>query len=59
MPAQELLESNCNLDRKNPNAAVDEDDGTPRELIDRIIENERQILELMSEIRRTVLEADQ
>lgn len=49
--AAELLENGCNLDRKNPNAAVDIEHLPPECIVESIIEKERQILELMEEVR--------
>lgn len=49
--ACELLESGCNLDRKNPNAATDFQHLPPERLVEDIMAKERRILELMDEIR--------
>ncbi|MBX6364077.1 MAG: N-6 DNA methylase [Gemmatimonadetes bacterium] len=49
--ATELLESGCNLDRKNPNAAVDIEHLPPERIVESIIEKERRILELLEEVR--------
>jgi type I restriction enzyme M protein len=47
----ELLESGCNLDRKNPNAATDVEHLPPERLVENIIKKEQRILKLMGEIR--------
>lgn len=49
--AAELLESGCNLDRKNPNSAADFEHLPPERLVEDIIAKQRRILELMDEIR--------
>jgi type I restriction enzyme M protein len=49
--AQELLDSNCNLDRKNPNAKVDFEHLSPDQLADDILKKELRIAELMQEIK--------
>lgn len=49
--ARELLESGCNLDRKNPNAATEIEYRPPEEIVEEIIAKERRILELMQEIQ--------
>jgi type I restriction enzyme M protein len=54
VPAQTLLESKCNLDQRNPKVATSEANATPTELLDRIVEEERQILRLLEEIRAIV-----
>jgi type I restriction enzyme M protein len=59
VPAQDLLDANCNLDRKNPHAQTDEDTGSPGELVDRILANEHRILELMEEVRGVLAEFDE
>jgi type I restriction enzyme M protein len=50
-PAHLLLAANCNLDRRNPNLADDDEVASPGELVDRIVGNEQEILRLMDEIR--------
>jgi type I restriction enzyme M protein len=47
VPAQELLDNNCNLDRKNPRAKVDFEHLPPEQLADDILKKELRIAELM------------
>ncbi len=49
--AQELLNTNCNLDRKNPRAKVDFEHLPPEQLADDILKKELRIAELMQEIK--------
>jgi len=49
--AKELLDSNCNLDRKNPRAKVDVEQLPPEQLADDILKKELRIAELMQEIK--------
>jgi type I restriction enzyme M protein len=49
--AAELLETNCNLDRKNPRAKVSLDQLPPGQLVDAILKKELRIAELISEIK--------
>ena len=51
VPASELLENSCNLDRKNPNAKEDIAHLPPEQLVESILEKERKILEIVSGIR--------
>ena len=51
VPAKELLEDNCNLDRKNPRAKVDFEHLPPEQLADDILTKELRIAELMQEIK--------
>jgi type I restriction enzyme M protein len=51
VPAAELLANNCNLDRKNPRAAVDIAHLPPEELAASILRKERRIAEIMGNIR--------
>ncbi len=53
--AQDLLDANCNLDRKNPRAKVDFEHLPPDQLADDILKKELRIAELMQEIK-TALE---
>lgn len=50
-PAMELLEANCNLDRKNPRAKIDFEHLPPDQLADDILKKELRIAELMREIK--------
>jgi type I restriction enzyme M protein len=49
--ADELLSSNCNLDRKNPHSATDFEHLSPDLLAEEILRKEQRITELMVEIR--------
>ena len=49
--AKELLDANCNLDRKNPRAKVDFKHLPPEQLADDILKKELRIVELMQEIK--------
>lgn len=51
VPVEELLASNCNLDRKNPNAREDVAHLPPEQLVESIMAKERRILEIMDSIR--------
>jgi type I restriction enzyme M protein len=49
--AKELLDTGCNLDRKNPRAKVDFEHLPPEQLADDIFKKELRIAELMQEIK--------
>jgi type I restriction enzyme M protein len=49
--AKELLDANCNLDRRNPRAKVDFEHLPPEQLADDILKKELRIAELMREIK--------
>jgi type I restriction enzyme M protein len=49
--AKELLDANCNLDRKNPRAKVDFKHLPPEQLADDILKRELRIAALMQEIK--------
>ncbi|WP_421700654.1 type I restriction-modification system subunit M [Ancylobacter sp.] len=49
--AKDLLDSGCNLDRKNPRAKVDFEHLPPEQLADDILQKELRIAELMREIK--------
>lgn len=51
VPVKELLDANCNLDRKNPRARVDFEHLPPDQLADDILKKELRIAELMREIK--------
>jgi type I restriction enzyme M protein len=51
VPVKELLNANCNLDRKNPCAKVDFEHLPPDQLADDILKKELRIVELMREIK--------
>jgi len=54
VPASELLANGCNLDRKNPNAAVDFEHLPPEQLVDDILKKEQRILEIIAEIKAKI-----
>lgn len=49
--AKDLLDANCNLDRKNPRGKADFEHLPPEQLADDILKKELQIAELMREIK--------
>ncbi|MBO0698449.1 MAG: N-6 DNA methylase, partial [Zavarzinella sp.] len=51
VPAAELLDGNCNLDRKNPNAKTDYKHLPPEQLAEDILQKELRIAEIMREIQ--------
>lgn len=51
VPVADLLEANCNLDRKNPRGKVDFEHLPPDQLADDILKKELRIAELMREIK--------
>lgn len=56
VPAKELLEAGCNLDRKNPRAKIDIERLAPKALAESIIAKEARIAELMAEIKAALEE---
>ena len=58
VPAKVLLDSGCNLDRRNPKAGDDEDTTSPGELVRRTLANERQIQALLEDLRLLVSELE-
>ncbi len=54
VPASELLESNCNFDRKNPRGKIEFEHLPPEYLADDIMQNELRIAELIREIKATL-----
>jgi type I restriction enzyme M protein len=56
--AEELIESNCNLDLRNPHVSAHEEPLTARELANRVIEQEQIVLTLLEEVRRMLVEVD-
>jgi type I restriction enzyme M protein len=56
VPAAEILANGCNLDRKNPRAAVDFEHLPPERLVEDILAKEQRIAEILKEIR-VLLEA--
>lgn len=55
--ARELLDGNCNLDRKNPRGGEDFEHLPPEQLADDILKKEQRIAELMAEIKATLRDA--
>ncbi|MCZ7593682.1 MAG: SAM-dependent methyltransferase [Hyphomicrobium sp.] len=51
VPVGELLDANCNLDRKNPRGKVDFEHLPPDQLADDILKKEMRIAELMRDIK--------
>jgi type I restriction enzyme M protein len=54
VPAEEILASGCNLDRRNPKANRSLEHLPPEQLADSILKKELRIAELMSEIKATL-----
>jgi type I restriction enzyme M protein len=54
--AEEIAADGYNLDRKNPNAAVDFAHLPPEQLVEDILEKERRILALLEEVRLVLTE---
>ncbi|MEX2120224.1 MAG: class I SAM-dependent DNA methyltransferase [Pirellulales bacterium] len=52
VPAKELLDGGCNLDRKNPNGKADLEHLPPEQLVDAILAKELRIIEIMGEIKQ-------
>lgn len=52
--AEEILENGCNLDVKNPHSKEELEHLPPEELVDSILTKERQIAEIVAEIRSTL-----
>lgn len=52
VPVAELLATDCNLDRKNPNAQKDFEHLPPEQLVESILLKEQRIVEIMGEIKR-------
>ncbi len=50
----ELVASNCNLDRKNPRAKMDIAHGPPGEILANILKSEQKLVELLREIQTTL-----
>lgn len=56
VPVAELIQENCNLDRKNPNGQVDLGHLPPEQLVEDILEKERRIIELLGDVRAMLAE---
>jgi type I restriction enzyme M protein len=54
VPVKELLETNCNLDRRNPRGKIDFVHLPPSQLVDDILKKELRITELMQEIKASL-----
>jgi type I restriction enzyme M protein len=54
VPAKELLNSGCNLDRKNPSGKVDFEHLPPDQLADDILNKELRIAKLMQDIKKAL-----
>jgi type I restriction enzyme M protein len=52
VPVDELVQGNCNLDRKNPRGKVDLEHMPPGQLADDILKKEVQVADLMREIKQ-------
>ncbi len=52
VPVKELLDNNCNLDRKNPSAKEDVAHLPPEQIVSGIIEKEKRITEIMGNIKK-------
>ena len=57
VPAEELLASDCNLDRKNPNNLKEFEYLPPEQLIDDILQKEMHIIEILREIKQIIGES--
>jgi type I restriction enzyme M protein len=51
VPAKELLDAGCNLDRKNPNAKPDAEHRPPEQLVESILAKEARIAAIVGEIK--------
>ncbi|HJT35962.1 MAG TPA: class I SAM-dependent DNA methyltransferase [Pirellulales bacterium] len=56
VPVERILENNCNLDLKNPNAADDFEHLPPEQLAEDILQKELRIAEIMREIKELLKE---
>jgi type I restriction enzyme M protein len=52
VPVEELLASDCNLDRKNPNGQKEFEHLPPEQLVESILQKELRIVEIMEEIKK-------
>jgi type I restriction enzyme M protein len=53
-----LLANGCNLDRKNPHAAVDFEHLPPEQLADDILKKEHRIMEIIGSIKSTLADSN-
>ena len=56
--AEEILANGCNLDVKNPHSKEELEHLPPEELVEGILEKERRITEIMSEIRQALARSE-
>jgi type I restriction enzyme M protein len=54
VPADELLATGCNLDRKNPNAKEDITHLPPEQIVAGILAKEKRIIDIMEQVRRAL-----
>jgi type I restriction enzyme M protein len=54
--AAELLENNCNLDRKNPRSKVDITHLPPEQLAESILKKEQRVAAIMAEIKTALVQ---
>jgi len=59
VPIKEIKDKGFNLDIKNPTLEEDEETLSPLEMIDRISANEKQILDILTTLKRTLKKARQ
>jgi type I restriction enzyme M protein len=52
VPVERILDNDCNLDIKNPNAKDDFEHLPPEQLVEDILKKEQRIMEIMGEIKR-------
>ena len=57
VPVERILENGYNLDIKNPNGKQDFEHLPPEQLADDILKKEQRILEIMAEIKQTLVKA--
>jgi type I restriction enzyme M protein len=53
---EDLLATNCNLDRKNPRKKEDFEHVAPEQLAGDILRKEQRITEILEEVRQALLE---
>jgi len=58
IPVAELLAGGCNLDRKNPSGKEDISHMPPEELLDSMLDTERQIAEILAGLRTLLVKPD-
>jgi len=55
VPVEQILDNDCNLDIKNPNAKDDFEHLPPEQLVEDILKKEQRIAEIMGEIKRVLM----